>query len=100
MLQGEHSAVLLTCIKLSSVLKNQFLVFLRVAGLDRFYCIVECVICTCIILKRNDFSFQITIIPLQSMMQSLYNGLFGVQMDGVISYPCYKRTILHRKMTI
>ena len=39
MLPLEHSAILLTCIYRLLVLKNNFGVFLRVAILDRFYCI-------------------------------------------------------------
>ena len=38
-IEGEHSAILLTCIKRQIIgLENQFLVFLRVTVLDRFYC--------------------------------------------------------------
>ena len=37
MLPLEHSAILLTCIKQFG-LEKQFLVFFRVAILDRFYC--------------------------------------------------------------
>ena len=39
MLQEEHSAILLTCIS-NNCLENQFLVFLRVDVLHRFYCII------------------------------------------------------------
>ena len=37
----EHSAILLTCIKVIIGLENQFLVFFRVAILDRFYCTLK-----------------------------------------------------------
>ena len=40
MLQGEHSAILLTCINRKLVSEDQFSVFLRVAVLHRFCCIV------------------------------------------------------------
>ena len=38
MLSLEHSAILLTCIKRKPVMKTNFLVFLRVADLHKFYC--------------------------------------------------------------
>ena len=46
MLQGEHSAIHLTCIIKAIIgLETQFLVFLRMAALHRFYCILYVVVC-------------------------------------------------------